>query len=243
MDTNFYEQLKSKIDGKLVEAVEAAKRKVALLEKRRQESIDRLDSLKEQRTKLTASADISIADSVNAWEKFQSTLRKHNAEIDALEEAINTLTSRIIPAAKKELETVLIEFRKSIRLLCVEQVKDVTVEMNDLLGRLVELHDEQYGATRKIYADYGFMPGIYDDGVYASPNHDRVDFKVNPLNYLQLAELKNRIAVSPPKPSPAPIVEPDAGNEAGNDKISEKPEVIVEVATDTTEETKKYEGV
>jgi hypothetical protein len=155
---DFYEQLKSKVDGKLVEAFEAAKRKLALLQKRERESKEELTTLKEQRETLTTSADISLADNVNAWDKFQVSLKKLDAQIVSLSGATEALEKRIIPEAQKEVDRTLNALQKNLREICFEQAQTVTEQINGLFAQIIELSDNQYNATRKIYSDFGSAP-------------------------------------------------------------------------------------
>jgi len=208
-----YEQLKTQVEtdcSKLIETYEAAKRKLNLLRKRKSEADEQLSGLKSQKEKLTASADESLADSVAGWEKFQGSLKKVNAQIESLDEAVTTLSARIIPEAEKEVNRTATELRLSLRGICIASAKAITGKMNGLLSQLVELHDEQYSAVRKIYSDYEFTPNVYDGGgIYVNPAHSRIDFKVVPISAMALAEQMQKAGpVQQTKPPIAPVLEP-----------------------------------
>jgi hypothetical protein len=208
-----YEQLKTQVEtdcSKLIETYEAAKRKLLLLRKRKSDADEQLSGLKSQKEKLTASADESLADSVAGWEKFQGSLKKVNAQIESLDEAVTTLSTRIIPEAEKEVNRTANELRLSLRGICITSAKTITGEMNGLLNCLVELHDEQYAATRQIYGDYEFTPNVYDGvGIYVNPAHNRIDFKIVPLSALAIAkQIQEAGSVQRTKPPVAPVLEP-----------------------------------
>jgi len=208
-----YEQLKTQVEtdcSKLIETYEAAKRKLILLRKRKSEADEQLSGLKSQKEKLTASADESLADSVAGWEKFQGSLKKVNAQIESLDEAVTTLSTKIIPEAEKEVNRTATELRLSLRGICIASAKTITGEMNGLLSRLVELHDEQYAATRQIYGDYEFTPNVYDGGgIYVNPAHNRIDFKIVPLSALAIAkQIQEAGTGQQTKHTAAPVLEP-----------------------------------
>jgi uncharacterized protein YukE len=282
-----YEQLKKEVEtdcSKLIETYEAAKRKLNLLRKRKTDAESQLTSLKEQKERLTSLKDASIGDSVNAFEKFTVSLKKSNSQIEALSEAVGTLSTKIIPEAEKEVNRTATELRLSLRSFCIASAKTITGEMNGLLEKVVERHDEQFSATQKIYSDYGLMPLIADDGIYVTngsgifiPKNNRITgFRIIPASkFVQVQPIENKpiqkspppivATVSPtqpeklkmpkeeipiekqvdawvegafgksPDPTPLEIINPDAGDEAGNAETSEKPEVTVEAAGDTTE--------
>lgn len=209
----YYERLKEAVDEKLIDAVNEAKRILALLRKRQEDAADHLNSLIEQKKRLEekqlaslSGADTSEVGSKKSYEGYRRTLRNHNIEIADEKEAIESLRDISIPAAEKRVYEAEAALKLSLRALCIKQANEAVVDMNEVIERYVAINDEQHAAVTRLYSDYGFIvTATYDTGVFAETTSERIAcIKVIPkmIFFSQDANIK-----PPPKVS-APTVEP-----------------------------------
>lgn len=196
MDLNFYEQLKGKVDGKLVEAFNSSKKKLAHLQKREMDANGSLVSLKKQKEHLTSLRSDSIGDSMSAFDKFTISLKKINSQIEAISEAIDTLSGNIIPESKKEVRRAEGELLSCIRGLIAGQAKLVEAEMNGLLIQLLALEDCHYNSVKAIYSDYGVNPPWVEPMIRPHPKVKGVDVDFEPRRSVwTLAEEAEKVVV------------------------------------------------
>jgi hypothetical protein len=216
-----YETLKGEAEkavGDFPKAFSDAKKKLALLEKRRDDAQAQLIGLEERKEKLTASSEISLADNQNAFEKFQTSLRKVSVSIEATEQALETLETKIIPAQEREVAeagrklTAALDafFRKGKKREC-------EAAMTALLDQVVSLRDAYHDGFRRIYRDYGVRSALWQDSVLPDAKHKRIS---KPLEFNIV-----RAVAEKPAPDVTPTEAPGAAegslppSEAGSQAV------------------------
>jgi hypothetical protein len=158
---SFYEKFKpevEKIVAALVESFSVCKSKLALTEKRLNDQTSLLDRLNRQKDTLTSLADESLADdinSVNSFDKFKTSLRKVNADIESTSEAVEAVEGKIIPVQRRALEEAQQKLETALEGFCQQQKNDCETSMNALLSQIIELQDDFYDFHSLIFTDYG----------------------------------------------------------------------------------------
>lgn len=174
-----YEELKKKVDPKLASDLAAEQKKLCLLRKRADEVSAELVSLSEQQVSLASHRDSKIAEDRTAFNGFVSSLKKINAQVDALSQAMKTLTERIVPEQERLVNKAKKALAGNIYKICADSTIVVTFEMKRILSDLVKLNDEQVSAIDTLYNDYQIRQGIFDsETLYPKPVIDRAIFSV-----------------------------------------------------------------
>jgi hypothetical protein len=206
-----------------------AKQKLAMFLKRQDDTRSRQTRLEAQKAKLTQSADSSVGESVNSFEKFKTSLRRVNAEIEATSEALLVLTNKIIPEqqkvgveCEKKLKPKLLEFWKAPQRAC-------EAEMRQKLDEIIRLRDDFETAFISTAdgcgvcgADLLALTEIYGS-VLPNPSHTR--FSTIYTQPKRTQDAKTPAAVEPQQavpavtetpqvvqgdgPTPEPLVEPE----------------------------------
>jgi len=111
-------------------------------------------NLQNRIAKLKSLSSISLTDDVNSFEKFKTSLKKLNSELETSAEIVQTF-GEIIPAKQSELDAVSTNIKILLGNYLLESRTTADKEIQLILDTAMAERENFIAAFRKIYADAG----------------------------------------------------------------------------------------
>jgi len=185
---DYYEKFKPEAE-KAVEAnlanVKKLERQVSNAEKRLADEEDRILRLERHREKLTAASAESLAgETLESYEKYQTSLRKTDVEITSRKAAVKQLNDVVLPDLQEKLTEARSFFHGALERFGIASATIVRKEINENLAKIGELFTACDSINRdfleafcQIYTDFGVAGRNGKVGL----NTDDLRFHVKPF--------------------------------------------------------------
>jgi chromosome segregation ATPase len=162
---------------KLSERLQECIRRRQAAEARLTEEKAGLERLEERKAKLCSMADESLAGGPGEYEKFKTSIRKLDQDIDTSKTAISTLEKSILPAQAADTQAARSKLQNALNTFFLTNKAELETELTGVLGQAVELVDQWHDFTAAIYAKYGSACDNVNRTFTPRAKHGRVDAK------------------------------------------------------------------
>lgn len=191
---NYYEQFKPTADVRAksyFKIVSDLAKQIPVVEKRLADERLAAENFKSRFAKLEELSIESLSGDVGSFEKYKTSMKKLQNDLEISEEITDNIEKRILPAAKQRLDDATTNLKIVLNQLVLSSRKFADAEINILLKSCIVEHDSFLDAFGKIFQDYGLVFIANDEAQCPGPWPER-----------EIEEMRIRLGMVPnPEPS------------------------------------------
>jgi hypothetical protein len=194
---DYYTELKLGADfevSALFKSVLELRQQLPKIIQRRNDERNNIERLTERIEKLKRLSGESLTGELNSYEKFKTSLKKLNTELDAAQEAERLLSGDIIPKKQRQQETAEANLKIKLNVFLLRSRVIPDAKINQLLQDCIKERQDFLDAFTRIYSDYG-LGFIVSDESYC-PGIWRAD---------EIQDLKLRLGMFDATDTPIPV--------------------------------------
>ena len=176
--------------------------------------LEAVRKLKDRIAKLKSLSSISLTDDQNSFDKFKTSLKKLNTELETSEEICQTLQTEILPAKQGELKTAETNVKNILRDFILECRPIADKRIQVLLDECAAEREQFLASFRKIYQDCGETFIVNDETLLPGHWLAREALKAEPLTLEQ------------PDKTPEPVQDNKTSKPVENNPFPLRPEQV-----------------
>ena len=174
--TDYYETFKAEADARAksyFKIVSDLAKQIPVVEKRLADERDNAANFKSRFAKLEELSIESLSGDIGSFEKYKTSMKKLQNDLEVSEEIIGNVESRILPGAKQRLDDATTNLKIVLNQLVLSSRKFADAEIDDLLRAVITEHDAFLDSFVRIFQDYGLSFICSDEGFCPGPFAER----------------------------------------------------------------------
>jgi hypothetical protein len=169
---DYYTQFKQRADarcGSYFKTIDTLTKFLKEVTKRQEELRGKIERTQRHIADLHERAVDSIGGGQNSWAKYQTDVKKNEAEVSAYQSELENIESNILPNSQSRLRDAETNLGIILRQIILEVRKDADVAINELLRQCIGEYDTFLSAAGQLFADYGLGFVCNDESYCPSP--------------------------------------------------------------------------